>query len=278
MYRDHQQLTLAGFRSTLSAVIAPLQYTVDFPFRFFSLIHSNLSTHQTLLTENTTLKANQLLLRAQLQKLIALESENANLRALLKSLPPMAGKITRMEAGQLLAVNEGSYAQEVIVDKGSQKGVYVGQPVLDEGGVMGQVIAVGPFTSRVLLITDVRSAVPIQSSRNGVRAIAVGQGIAKPLLLIHVPETSEIKVGDQLVTSGLGGNYPEGYPLGSVTQVIKSRGATPIEIHVKPSAQVNHHTQVLFIWPTAKNIFIDVPPESTPLKPHKMKIKPKEVQ
>lgn len=263
MYIDHQQPTLASFRSGLTWAVAPLQRAIDFPFRFSSLVQSNLSTHQTLLTENTALKARQLLLRAQLQKLIALENENANLRALLKSLPQGNQKINHIEAGQLLAVNEGSYSQEVIVDKGSRVGVYVGQPVLDASGIMGQVVSVGPLTSRVLLITDIRSAVPVESSRNGVRAIATGQGDAKQLMLIHVPEMSEIKTGDLFVTSGLGGNYPQGYPVGTVSSLKVSQGGVFSHIMIKPSAHLDRNTQVLFIWPTQRNVFIDVPPLPT---------------
>lgn len=263
MYVDHQQLSLASLRSSFSVVVAPLQYAVDSPFRILSLVQSNLSTHQALLNENTALKAEQLLLRARLQKLIALENENANLRALLKSLPQNSQKIERMAAGQLLAVNEGSYSQEVIVDKGSREGVYVGQPVLDAGGVMGQVIGVGLLTSRVLLITDVRSAVPVEDSRNGIRAIAMGQGASGQLVLIHVPEMSEVKVGDLLVTSGLGGNYPQGYPVGVISSAKLSSGEVFSHIMVKPSAHLNRNTRVLFIWPAEKNVFIDVPPEPT---------------
>lgn len=265
MYVDHQRTTLGSLRAALTLVVAPLQYAVDFPFRLLSVAQSSLLTYQTLLAENTTLKANQLFLRAQLQKLMALEGENANLRALLRSLPQGGQKVNRTEIGQLLAVNEGSYAQEVVVDKGSRAGVYVGQPVLDANGIMGQVVGVGPFTSRVLLITDTRSAVPVEDSRTGTRAIAAGQGASGKLLLIHVPEASEIKVGDLLVTSGLGGNYPSGYPVGVVSQMKTPRGE--IFIVVNPSAHLDRNTQILLIWPTQKEIFIDVPPEPVAHKP-----------
>ncbi len=275
MYVDHQQLTLASFRSRLTWVVTPLQYTIDFPFRFFSLVQSNLSTQQTLLAENTALKARQLFLQAQLQKLIALENENANLRALLKSFPQGSQKISHIEAGQLLAINQSSYCEEVIVDKGSRVGVYVGQPVLDASGVMGQVVTVGPLTSRVLLVTDIRSAVPVENTRNGVRAIAIGQGTSKQLMLIHLPELSEVKVGDLFVTSGLGGNYPQGYPVGMVSSLKTSLGGIFSQIMLKPSAHLDRNTQVLFIWPTQKNVFIDAPiiPTAHKLSGHKSAMK-----
>jgi rod shape-determining protein MreC len=263
MYFDHQQRGLGSLRTSLSLVVTPIQYAVDFPFRVINLIQSNLSSHQILLAENTALKAQQLLLRGQLQKLIALESENANLRALLTSLPQGSQKIDRVEAGRLLAVNEGSYSREVIVDKGIRMGVYVGQPVLDANGIMGQVIGVGQLTSRILLITDSRSAVPVENSRNGIRAIIVGQGATRQLALINVAETSEMKVGDLLVTSGLGGNYPAGYPVAVISDVKSSKTVLFSHITAKPSAHLDRNTQVLLIWPTQKDVFIDVPIEAT---------------
>lgn len=268
MYIDHQQKDHGALRTSLSFVVMPLQYTVDFPFRIINLIQSNLSTHQILLAENTSLKGQQLLLRGELQKLIALENENANLRALLKSLPQGNQKVSRVEVGRLLSVNEGSYSCEVIVDKGQHAGIYVGQPVLDANGIMGQVISVGPLTSRILLITDKRSAVPVENSRNGIRSIAIGQGAAAQLALINAPEASQIKVGDLLVTSGLGGNYPAGYPVAIVTDIKSSGAGLFSHILAKPSAHLDRNTQVLLIWPMQKDIFIDVPPEPTAHKPH----------
>jgi rod shape-determining protein MreC len=266
MYVDYQRQTAGTLRSAISLIVAPLQYAIDFPFRVVRLAQSNLSSQQALITQNTSLKAQQLLLQAQLQKLLALENENANLRALLKSLPEQHQAISHIEVGQLLAVNEGSWAQEVIVDKGSRVGVYVGQPVLDATGIMGQVISTGPLTSRILLITDTRSAVPVQNSRNGTRAIATGQGASGQLALIHVPQTADIKSGDLLVTSGLGGNYLAGYPVGLVTSIKQTKGDPFMDIIVKPSAHLDRNTQVLLIWPVEKNIFIDVPLESNEQK------------
>lgn len=261
IYLDHQQKNLASIRAVFTIIVAPIQYAVDFPFRLLFIARSHLSSHQSLINENTTLKGHQILLQAQLQKLIALERDNATLRALLTSLPQTNQKIIRMEIGRLLAVNEAPYSQEVIVDKGSRVGVYVGQPVLDASGIMGQVVSVGPLTSRILLITDIRSAVPVENSRNGARSIAVGQGAAAgQLALTHVLETAENKAGDLLVTSGLGGNYPAGYPVGIISQIRMMKSTYPI-ILVKPNAHLDRNMQVLLIWPAEKNIFIDVPPE-----------------
>lgn len=266
MYVDHQQNRLAPIRAQLMLAVAPLQYAVDFPFRFLSIAQSKLSTYQALVAENASLKARQFFLEAQLQKFIALQGENATLRGLLKSFPQESKSISRIEVARLLAINEGTYAQEVIVDKGSKAGVYVGQPVLDANGIMGQVIGVGPVTSRVLLITDSRAAVPVENSRNGVRAVAVGQGNSGDLILLHVPDVSTLSVGDVLMTSGLGGNYPPGYPVGIIKQIRSPKGEIYSNILVRPTAHLNRNTQVLLLWPVQKNIFIDVPEELTTKK------------
>jgi rod shape-determining protein MreC len=272
MYADHQRTTLTSFRAGLTMVVAPLQYVIDLPFRLLSIAKSNLYTYRSLVTENAALKTQQLFLQAQLQKFKALETENANLRALLKSLPKENEKISRIEVGRLLAINPGSYAQEVILDKGSRVGVYVGQPVLDANGIVGQVIGVGLMTSRVLLLTDNRSAIPIENSSNGARAIAVGQGGSGELMLIHLSDISAFKAGDLLVSSGLGGNYPRGYIVGVVKQIQLPKNEIYSRIMVAPAAHLDRNQQMLLLWPTQKDIFIDVPPEPVPRKASKHKI------
>src|SRR5262249_30056895 len=137
--------------------------------------------------------------------------ENAQLRELLKSTPQVEGRVS---VAQLLAVDLDPNLQQVIVDKGANQGIFIGQPVLDAFGVMGQVVHADPITSRVMLITDRKSAIPVQDARNSIRAIAMGMGGVGKLALINVPETSDIQVGDLFVCSGLDMRYPVGYPVG----------------------------------------------------------------
>lgn len=250
MTLDHQFTYFGKTRSTLSVVVAPLQYLVDRPVEFIRWVETSFSTQQNLLVENAQLRARQLLLYAKLQKVVALESENNQLRALLRSATTIHEKVT---VGQLLAVDLAPYTQQIIIDKGEKDGVYIGQPVLDAYGVMGQVIAVGPLNSRVLLITDPRSAVPVQNSRNGNRAIVAGLGFDGVLELINVPVTTDFRKGDFLVTSGLGGNYPPGYPVGVINKVNIPQGDKFAEISITPSAHVNQSRQILLIWPKEKN-------------------------
>lgn len=246
MTLDHHSDYFHEIRSTISVGIAPIQYMVDKPVEFIRWIETSFSSQQGLLVENAQLRARQLLLYAKLQKVLALERENAQLRALLKSSEHIQDKVT---VAQLLAVDLAPYTQQIVIDKGQNDGVYIGQPVLDAYGVMGQVISVGPITSRVLLITDIRSAVPVQNNRNGNRAIAVGLGVDGHLDLANVPLTIDFKVGDYLITSGLGGLYPPGYPVGHIISIKRWPGDRFAAINVRPSAHVNQSRQVLLVWP-----------------------------
>jgi len=245
MFFDHRSDQLTKLRAALSSLLLPVQYVVHVPLSLFDWMQSNVSTHQQLLKENTHLQAEHLLLQAQVQKLIALEKENKKLFALLESSAQVNGKVV---VAQLLAVSTEPFLDQLVVDKGSKDEVFLGQAVLDAAGVMGQVLQVAPFSSQIILITDTRSAIPIQDSRNGTRAIAVGTG-SNRLKLINMPKTTDIKQGDLLMTSGLGQRYPSGYPVGKVTQVNINPGKPFAEITVRPSAHLNKSRLMLLVWP-----------------------------
>lgn len=243
---DHQTHKLQSMRSTLSTIVAPIQYSVNLPFKLAAWLHDSAATHSTLVEENANLKAQMLLLNSQMQKLMDLEKENNQLRALLES-SPRTGE--RMLVAQLLAVNSDPFVHEVVLDQGKKQGVYVGQPVLDASGVMGQVVEVGPLTSRILLITDARSAVPVQNHRTGMRFIATGVPGQDVLRLQHVTDTADVKQGDLLVTSGMGLRYPVGYPVGTVRRVNRDSGQAFVDVLVKPAAYLDRSRQVLLVWP-----------------------------
>ncbi len=245
MVMDKRLETFASIRAALSLPLAPLQYIVSWPTTFIDNVKSAISTHDDLVNENLRLKAEQLLLRSQLQRLIAIESENNYLKALLQSSRQVKGKTLIAE---LLAVDFEPFVNQVILNKGTRDGVYVGQPVLDATGVMGQVIQAGPITSRVLLINDPHSGVAVQDARNGVRAVVVGDSYSGKLVLRYVPKTADINVDDIFLTSGLGDHYPEGYPVGKVISVKKDPAQQFAEIYLQPSAHLDSSRQVLLIW------------------------------
>ncbi|MFU8798044.1 MAG: rod shape-determining protein MreC, partial [Gammaproteobacteria bacterium] len=199
-------------------------------------------------TENKILRKQELEQAVKLEQLFSLETENQQLRALLQASPRVLTEKTRV--AEILRVDTDLFSQELVLDKGSREGIYLGQTVLDAQGIMGQVIAVTPITSRVLLITDTRSGVPIQIVRNGVRGIVVGNGRRGDLSLINLPVTTDVQVGDVLVTSHLGQRYPAGYPVGVVTQVSHQPEEQFAMITVKTSAHVDRSQPVILIWAT----------------------------
>lgn len=245
MVVDKRITALDRVHSLLSVPLAPLQYLVSSPIKLIDSLGNAISSHDALVRENLDLKADQLLLRGQVQRLLAIESENNQLRALMSSSARVQGKVL---IAQLLAVDSDPFIRQVVLDKGSKDNVFVGQPVLDATGIMGQVIQVGPFTSRVLLINDAHSGVSVQVARNGLRAIAMGDSYSGKLRLVNLPQTVDIQVGDILVTSGLSEHYPEGYPVGRVRSVFKDPGLQFATILLEPSAHLDSSREVLLVW------------------------------
>lgn len=244
MFWDHSHQYSSRLRERLSIGVIPFQYLVDFPSSLFRNFVMTISNNGRLQTENTKLQSQVLLLQAQLQKLYAIENENTQLRALLQSMPRASERVL---VAQLLSVNYEPYVQQFTLNQGSKAGAFVGQPVVDSKGVLGQIISVTPYTSTLLLITDTRSAVPVLDNHTGIRGILAGTGNSK-LQLINIPTTTNVYPGDVLVTSGLGGQFPEGYPVGVVQRVTHSPGDQFSQISVLPTAQVHSSRLVLLIW------------------------------
>lgn len=238
---------LPSLRRVLNNAVAPLQYVVDVPLRFVNNLMQNFTSRRVLQAENIELQSQRLFLEATMQRFNALETENRQLTQLLSASQHL--KKQRLELARLLLVNADPSMNEVLLDRGQSTGVYIGQPVIDADGVMGQVISVDSLSSRVLLLTDFRSAIPVQDIRSDARGILVGRGRLAKLLLKDMPGTVDIKVNDLFVTSGLGGHYPPGYPVGLVSAVNMNAGTQFASIQVTPSAQLNRNRPVLLIWP-----------------------------
>ena len=242
---DQKAAFFQKIRANLALAVLPIQYLVNVPIKTIHWIATNFATQQQLVDDSARLRTHELLLESKLQKLIVLEHENAQLRELLK-LTSHVGN-ARVIVAQLLAVNLDPNLQQVIVDKGARYHIYVGQPVLDAYGVVGQVVHVGPLTSKVMLISDPKSAVPVQDYRNGIRAIVVGMGSSEKLVLINVPDTRDIQKGDLFVSSGLGLRYPLGYPVGVVSEIRHNFSKRTVII-LQRSAHLDQSQQVLMIW------------------------------
>ena len=243
---DYQTHWFLPFREVLSLALSPIQYVANLPTEIFHKVEIEVATKKELIKENANLRTEQLLLRAQIQKLAFLEQENGELRALLGFSAKIKDKVV---TAQLLAADFNNLNKQVIINKGKNNGVYVGQPVIDANGFIGQVIAVDTITSRVLLITDTESAIPVIDVRTGMRFIAMGVGTSTGVELEYVPDTYDVKVSDLIVTSNLGNRLPEGYPVGVIDSIRHIPGERFAKIALKPSAHVDTGRYVLVLWP-----------------------------
>jgi len=244
LFLDAYTPILTRVRFAFSVMVSPIPLLVSYPRQFSEWMYSELKSKQRLHQENQQLQQRVLFLQAALQKFYFLQHENAELRASLASSP---AKQSRLVAADVLSADVGRNRQLLLLNKGSRAGVFVGQPVLDARGVMGQVIDVGFLTSTVLLITDNKCAVPVQNDRTGERAIVVGTNTSDELSLLHLPKTSAIRPGDLLLTSGLGQLYPAGYPVGRVSEVSTPKGDAFIKVKVRPIAALSQARLVLLV-------------------------------
>jgi len=243
---DHRQGHLDIVRATLSTLVYPLQFTVNLPVDIGRWVSESLVTQKSLIEENNRLRGVQQLLNSKLQRFAVLEEENKRLRQLLGSSKKFKERIL---VAELLAVELEPFRQLVEINKGLRAGAYAGQPVVDAHGIIGQIIHVGPFSSKVLLITDPSHALPVQVNRNGLRAIAVGTGRDDILLLEHLPTNADIHEGDLIISSGLGQRFPRGYPVGTITNITIERGDPFIKATITPSARLARNREVLLLWP-----------------------------
>jgi rod shape-determining protein MreC len=260
---DHRQQHLATIRAALSVVVFPLQYAVNAPIEALGSLTERLRSHRTLLLENARLQEENVTMRSRSQKYAALAHQNERLRKLLESSAEISETIV---GADVLAIETSPSARQIVLNKGSRQGVYLGQPVVDAFGVLGQIVNLGPFSSTALLITDLAHATPVQINRTGLRAICTGSTSGDELNLTFVPTNADVKPGDLVVTSGLGNRFPAGYPVGKVSAVEIDAGEPFARIVVAPSAQVNHAREVLLVWPQAQNPRDDVEVSSAELK------------
>lgn len=245
MLADKHLAPTAELRGFIGYFITPVQWVSGMPGQLGLWAEETAMTRTTLQAENDRLRNESLVLKQKVQQMVALRAENNRLRELLNASEQLDDKVL---VSELIGVDPDPYTHHIIVNKGANHGVFVGQPVLDAHGLMGQVIEVLPFTSRVLLVADSNHAIPVQVSRNGVRAIAVGSGKLDELALIYVPDTADIKQGDLLVSSGLGSRYPKGYPLGEITQVTHDPGEPFATVTAKPAAFLDRSRYLLLVF------------------------------
>ncbi|OOV86469.1 rod shape-determining protein MreC [Oceanospirillum linum] len=246
MFSDYRYQHMDQVRSFLTVAVTPLQWAVDLPNRLWSWGAATFSDRNALLEENALLKEQALQLSSKNQRMAYLIAENLRLRELLNAKKPNKD---RFLLGEVIGLDADAFTHQVLVNRGRRDGVYEGQAVVDALGLMGQVVSVSTYTSRVLLAADTAHAVPVLINRNGFRVIAIGSGLIDELTLSHVPDTADIREGDLLVTSGLAGRFPKGYPVAEVSTVRHEPGKPFATVSARPLAQLERSRYVLMLNP-----------------------------
>ena len=253
---------LGKIRRLLSVVAYPVQIAVASPFEGWHWLRDSVTTRDVLRADKIKLEADLRVAQFRLQRYEALEAETQRLRALRDNT---AGVTERFVIGDVMNVDLDAFRERVLVDKGAGDGIYVGQAVLDSGGVFGQVARVGQLTSEVILVSDAAHAIPVQINRNGLRTVAVGTGDTNRLKLPYLPTSADVVAGDLLVTSGLGGGFPAGYPVGTIAEVKRDPAQSLADVDVKPAAALDRSRELLFVWLKPQAAELQPPPKPAPV-------------
>ncbi|WED21536.1 rod shape-determining protein MreC [Vibrio sp. JC009] len=246
MLADSRMDAFYNVRYVLNSAVAPIQYLANLPRVMFDDLYERLNFRQTLIENNASLKNEMLRLKSDVVLLDQYKEENQRLRKLLGS---SFVRDEKKVVTEVMAVDSSPYRHQVVIDKGHVDGVYIGQPVINERGIVGQVTFVASHNARVLLLVDSNNSIPVQIVRNDIRVIASGNGDIDSVFLEHIPLSTDVQVGDMLVTSGLGGVYPEGYPVGYVETVQNDNTRQFAYIKATPAVQFDRLRYLLLIWP-----------------------------
>lgn len=247
---DHKFNGFGTTRVYLNSLVSPLQYLANLPGELINASLTRLSSHEQLLDENAQLTLQATLMSQELQRMAFLKEENIRLRRLLNS---PSKQNTRKEVAELMAVDNNPYSHQIVINKGALNGVYEGQAVLDEKGVVGQIMQVSSTNARVLLIADITHAIPVRVARNNLRLVVSGSGSLDELHIQHVSHSADLQVGDLLLSSGLGRVFPEGYPVAEITSIVRDETRPFAVVRAKPVAQLDRLKYLLLLWPEEPN-------------------------
>ena len=242
MVLDHRGGWLTTIRGQIEWVVQPLWRLAGLPAKLGDTVRDDASTRSRLAEENRVLRNALLISGARIARLQAAAAETERLRGLLGAAEQGGLDV---QLAPVLDIALDPTRQRLVLDIGAEQGVTPGQPAIDAGGLIGQVIEVRPSTATVLLLTDPDHAVPVAVSRNGIRLVAYGRG--DRLELANVPTSSDVKVGDLVVTSGLGGRFPPGFPVGTITKLRRDESRAFLVGELKPAAQLDRGRDVLLL-------------------------------
>ena len=244
---DHRYNHLDAARKAIGATVYPLRVIVDAPVSLWRWLGETTSSRNDLQLKNSRLNVERLLTQARLQRFAALEAENARLRAMLEATTRVRDQV---RVAEIMSVSSNPFRHVLVVDKGTRDGVFDGQVLIDADGVVGQISEAGVLSSQGILISDPDHALPVLVNRNGLRTIAVGTGEFDRLDLPFLPNNADIREGDLLVTSGLGGAFPAGYPVAIVASVVRIPQEPFAAVSAEPSAALSQVREIMLIWTT----------------------------
>ena len=259
MVLDHRGGWLSATRAQAEVIAQPLWRLAGLPAKLGDTVRDDAATRARLAKENETLRNALLVMAARQARLQTAAAENARLRGLLGAAEQ--GSLD-VQLAPILDISLDPTRQRLVLDIGSEQGVRQGQAVIDAGGLVGQVIEVRPTTATVLLLTDPDHAVPVAIARNGIRLVAYGRG--DRIELANVPTSSDAKVGDVVVTSGLGGRFPPGFPVGTITALRRDESRAFLVGDLRPAAQLDRGRDVLLLRSAPPRPVIGPAPPAVP--------------
>jgi rod shape-determining protein MreC len=262
MVYDHQTGRLRQIHAALATVVYPVQLLVDAPHSLLMWAGDKLATHRSLVAENGQLKTTVMQQDAELQQFAALQQENQRLRGLIDAAAQISGRVSETT---ILSAALDPFRHLVVIDKGTYDGVYEGQTVIDAYGIVGQVTRADPLASEVTLVSDPGQAVQVEVNRTGLRTLAEGNAEITQLTLPYVTNSADLKEGDLIVTSGLGGKYPPGYPVGYITKFDRDPAEPFAHVTARTAADLNRGREVLLFWPSQPLPQVEVTPKTSPV-------------
>ena len=246
LINDQRNNYLSILRNSIAIAIYPLQSAVEIPSRLTDWFDLRIKSKEILIKENQNLLSQQKINSSILQRYESLEQENERLKQILNAANNLDNKV---EITRIISVNVNPYRHTIVIDKGERDGVYEGQVLLGADGVIGQILHTNFLTSEAILISDSDHALPVEINRNGLRTIVLGNGSYTKLDVPYIPNNADIEIGDLLVTSGLGGKFPSGYPVAKVDFIESDLSEQFYKVSAKPIAYLNQVREVMLLKP-----------------------------
>jgi rod shape-determining protein MreC len=245
MVMDHRSSYLEQARVWMGVAVNPVYAVVQAPYDFWNWLTGSFADRTRLQTENKQLAEQLRVSRVKLLQFDSINEENRRLRAIREA---SQGVGERTLIAEIIHVDVDPFRHRVRINKGLDEGVFKGQPIVDAFGIVGQVVQVDKYSATIILISDTQHAIPVQINRNGIRSIAVGTGDVGKLKMPYMTVESDVKSGDLLVSSGLDGIFPAGYPVATVTKIERNANDTFALVEAKPLAQLDRDREVLLLW------------------------------